>query len=94
MQRAWPYFAMGVSQLWLSLIDQHIASMAPNRGYVFAEESFTEDDVEALIELYQHIDEKLVATWESEGGHALLHHLNALFGYGEVAIYERRMIRF
>ncbi|WP_455209992.1 hypothetical protein [Kaarinaea lacus] len=89
MQRAWPYFAMGVSQAWLSLIDQHIASMATN-----AESAFAEEDVEALLEFYQRIDEKLVATWETEGGHALLHHLNALFGYGEVAIYERRMIRF
>jgi hypothetical protein len=53
-----------------------------------------EVDVEALESFYQKIDQKLVTTWETEGGHALLHHLNALFGYGEVAIYERRMMHF
>jgi hypothetical protein len=52
------------------------------------------DDIEALLAFYRQIDEKIVTTWEEEGGHAFLHHLNALFGYGDVAIYERRMIRF
>jgi hypothetical protein len=89
MQRAWPYFALGVSQVWLALIDQHVAAMASTGS-----NSLEQNDIEALMVFYRQIDEKMVATWESEGGHALLHHLNALFGYGEVAIYERRMIRF
>lgn len=89
MQRAWPYFAMGVSQVWLGLIDQHVASVAHNR------DNLPETtNVDALLSFYRQIDEKLVATWETEGGHAFLHHLNALFGYGDVAIYERRMTRF
>lgn len=89
MQRAWPYFAMGVSQAWLSLIDQHVASTANNW-----ENLPEETDIEAMMRFYRQIESKMAATWETEGGHALLHHLNALFGYGEVAIYERRMIRF
>lgn len=86
MQRAWPYFAMGTSQVWLSLIDQHVAALTEHDG--------VQHDLEAMIGFYQTIDEKMAATWETEGGHALLHHLNALFGYGEVAVYERRMMRF
>lgn len=89
MQRAWPYYAMGVSQLWLSLIDQYIAS-ARNKGENLPDEK----NIEQLDIFYRHINEQLNATWENEGGHALLHHLNALFGYGEVFVYERRLTRF
>jgi hypothetical protein len=91
MQRAWPYFAMGGSQVWLSLIDQYAASAEHSLTHDSLENN---DDIEALLAFYRQIDEKIVTTWEEEGGHAFLHHLNALFGYGDVAIYERRMIRF
>jgi hypothetical protein len=95
MQRAWPYFAMGGSQVWLSLIDQYAASTEGNGEHSSAPDSLeNNNDIEALLAFYRQIDEKIVSTWEEEGGHAFLHHLNALFGYGEVAIYERRMIRF
>ena len=89
MQKAWPYYAMGVSQLWLSLIDQHVASTLHN-----GENQLNENNVNELIEFYRQINNKLIVTWENEGGHALLHHLNALFGYGEISVYERRLMRF
>jgi hypothetical protein len=89
MQRAWPYFAMGVSQVWLGLIDQYVAAQGQNL------ENLQQDtDVQALAQFYQTINQELETTWEKEGGHALLHHLNALFGYGDVAVWERRMMRF
>jgi hypothetical protein len=94
MQRAWPYFAMGVSQVWLSLVDQHVTATARGGENSVVPNLLADNDVDALLRFYEQIDEKMVATWETEGGHALLHHLNAIFGYGEVAIYERRMIRF
>jgi len=95
MQRAWPYFAMGASQVWLGLIDQYVASSAQTQENPLTDSEALETvDIEALAQFYQTIDQKMVVTWETEGGHALLHHLNALFGYGEVAIYERRMMRF
>jgi hypothetical protein len=91
MQRAWPYFAMGVSQVWLGLIDQYVAAQGQN-----LENLQQEADVQALARFYQTINQELETTWENEGGHALLHHLNALFGYGDVAVWERRrrMMRF
>jgi len=89
MQRAWPYYATGVSQLWLSLIDQFVAS-APHSG----ENPPNEKNIDELVDYYRHINDQLVATWQNEGGHALLHHLNALFGYSEVFVYERRQTRF
>jgi hypothetical protein len=82
MQRAWPYYAMGVSQLWLSLIDQYVASALHN-----GENLPNEKNVNELVEYYKHINDNLNATWENEGGHAL-------FGYRELFVFERRQTRF
>jgi len=73
LQKAWPYFIMGVSQTWLDLIiqyaeDGHRPLPSPAEMRVF----------------YMEISEEVEAAWRKEGGHAFLHHLNALFGYGPV----------
>ena len=80
MQTSWPYFIMGVSQLWLNLMAQIAQSemVSPPSG-----------DLNALVAYYQTLDEKITATWQHEGRHALLHHLNALFGYERLPIYLR-----
>ncbi len=79
LQRAWPYFIMGVSQLWLELIRE-----------IQAREDWP-DDLEAR---YAAIGEELDALWRKQGGHALLHHLNAVFGYREVEMIRRESLRF
>lgn len=79
MQRAWPYFIMGVSRLWLELIREI------ETGGDWPEEP------EAR---YAAIGEELDALWQHQGGHALLHHLNAVFGYREVNIIRRERLRF
>lgn len=84
LQKAWPYFAQGVSQTWLSLIEQ------------YAEQSSQLDDLDVAgqVEQFKIINDKIDSLWEQEGGHAFLHHLNALFGYQELYIIERRRMRF
>jgi hypothetical protein len=80
VQKAWPYYIMGVSQMWLTLIeamDQSLAVEAPGENLA---------DLQAL---YVKIDQKITATWENEGRHAFLHHLNALFGYSAMKLYLR-----
>lgn len=76
MQRAWPYFIMGVSQLWLELIRE--LSQAP-----------------ALPKQpqarYARISERMDQLWREEGSHALLHHLNAIFGYRELEVVRREV---
>jgi hypothetical protein len=47
-----------------------------------------------LEDFYRVVNERLVELWRDEGGHAFIHHLNALFGYEETFIYERRLMRF
>jgi hypothetical protein len=80
VQKAWPYYIMGVSQMWLSLIEEHAQSLAKE-----APEAITGD----LQAFYAKINEKMTATWENEGRHAFLHHLNALFGYSAMKFYLR-----
>ncbi|MCP5208159.1 MAG: hypothetical protein H7A01_13200 [Hahellaceae bacterium] len=81
MQRAWPYFAMGVSATWLKLIEQ--------KRNTYETEPATLDE---LITRYDEIHESVTLTWEKEGQHAFLHHLNALFGYQP--LFVQKYLRF
>lgn len=79
MQRAWPHFVMGVSRLWLELIRE----LDRSGEWPSAPEA-----------RYAAISDALDTQWRNEGGHALLHHLNAVFGYTEVQILSRELLRF
>jgi hypothetical protein len=79
MQRAWPYFIMGVSRLWLQLI----------RAYDHAG-----DLPRSPKARYAAISNKIDTLWRDEGAHALLHHLSAVFGYQQIAIVRRELMRF
>ena len=73
LQKAWPYFIMGVSQTWLDLVSQYAENGRP-KPLSTAE----------MRDFYREIAQEMETTWRKEGGHAFLHHLNALFGYGPV----------
>ena len=75
MQKAWPGFIMGVSAAWLELIYQFGGN-----------EIGPEMKLSQLIEAYQTIHNNITASWQHEGRHAFLHHLNALFAYQPMAI--------
>lgn len=79
MQVAWPWFIMGASQLWLELIRE-----------IGKREGLPEEPKGR----YAVIEERLNELWREEGGHALLHHLSAVFGYRELAITRRELMRF
>ncbi len=84
LQKAWPEFAMGVSKTWLQLIEQYV-------------KQYDIDNIQDLndqVESFKQISEKIDLLWEQNGGHAFLHHLNALFGYQELYIIDRRLTRF
>jgi len=83
LQKAWPAFIMGVSQTWLNLVNEFARQVpAENSGLA------------AQFERFEQINSRINSVWEMEGGHAFLHHLNALFGYQELYIIERRRTRF
>jgi hypothetical protein len=84
VQRAWPYFAMGVSRNWLALVDDVSGQLDPPPA----------GDVEAMVAHYRAVNAQVDALWQVNAQHAWLHHLNALFGYQPVLLRERRLMRF
>lgn len=82
IQRSWPYYIMGVSEMWLDLIQQlkPVGSVSVSRA--------------ALADQYYQLNEKITELWEEYGQHAYLHHLNALYGYEGMILREKRWIRF
>ena len=77
LQRHWPAYIMGVSQLWLGLIDDAVADLPV--------ESYPEYDPLAI---YRAADKRVSQIWFKEGQHAFLHHLSAVFGYRELLIVK------
>lgn len=85
IKKSWPYYMMGVSQMWLHLITEIAREVSKETT------SSSVQDIEAL---YQQINASLQTSWREEGGHAFLHHLNALFEYKPAIIYEKRLMTF
>ena len=85
IKKTWPFYIMGVSRMWLNLIDE------------VSKETLKEGDLtnlDDLLEGYRKVNEIVEGKWRKEGGHAFLHHLNAIFGYEPVVIYEKRLMHF
>ena len=85
VQKSWPYFIMGASQMWLNLITETIAEIPG------AKTPLSLDEYE---EFYKEVNDTITSVWETNGRHAYLHHLNALFEYKPVIFYEKRMLKF
>jgi hypothetical protein len=75
MQKNWPSYIMGVSTLWLGLIDDAVQQVNINTPRT-----------NALLRVYRMANDKITETWQQEGQHAFLHHLTAIFGYEELLI--------
>jgi hypothetical protein len=87
LQRSWPYFIMGVSRTWLDLVSQ-FALQEQHRG------NEASPDIDEQVAFYAKVHDQVNDIWEQQGGHAFLHHINALFGYQELYIIERKKTRF
>ncbi len=81
LQKNWPTYIMGVSALWLGLIDDAI-------GEALRET----EDPRLLHKKYQAASSQVTALWYQEGQHAFFHHLSAIFGYAPLLI--RKNITF
>jgi hypothetical protein len=77
IQRSWPYFIMGVSQMWLTSIGEIAGDLSA--GY-------RPSSLQEILAFYQQVNENLKRSWQEEGGHSMLHHLYAIFGYEPVKI--------
>jgi hypothetical protein len=85
IRKAWPYFIMGVCQMWLSLIKIISDNLPQQRN---------SSSVDKLLGLYERINKDIKTLWQEQGSHSLLHHLNAVFGYEPIFIQEIRLRRF
>lgn len=81
VQKSWPYFIQGASRMWLELIQ----ALVPE---------FEQARPDSVYALYHGVQDKLSRLWRDEGGHVLLHHLNALYAYQPVIVVERKLTRF
>ncbi|MEJ5359379.1 MAG: hypothetical protein WHT06_11975 [Desulfobacterales bacterium] len=85
LREAWPHYIAGVSRMWLELV----RAFAPPADPPGDGEAF-----ETLENGFRETERRIRALWRTQGLHAFLHHLNALFGYEPVAIGEERRLRF
>ena len=83
IQASWPWFIMGVSQTWLSLIRE-----------VTTEQPMEDPSPDGLLDYYRGVDDRVTVLWRDYGQHVYLHHLNALFGYQPLVIRETNLKRF
>ena len=85
IQKTWPYYIMGASQMWLNLIAD------------IAAENLTDNPPTSIAEIetfYHQVNETLTKLWQKEGRHAFMHHLNALFEYEPLIYWEKRYLTF
>lgn len=88
LQKSWPYFIMGVSRTWLDLVSQ-FARQQRN-----SDNGAVSPDIDDQVAFYAKVHDQVNDIWQQQGGHAFLHHINALFGYQELYIIERKKTRF
>ena len=84
MQASWPYYIMGVCRMWLEMIDQFslqigVADTTP---------------LDQLVAHYTTVNEEVTVIWQQEAYHALLHHLNAIYGYTPMIYWEKHFKTF
>lgn len=75
LQRTWPYFAMGMSAHWLALIRE-----------LTREHPLDTADANEIVAHYADMDAQISRLWREQGGHAYLHHLNAMFAYEPILV--------
>ena len=82
IRKSWPFFIMGVCQMWLSLINETAANTF---------DQTKSSSLPQIIQFYKKVNETIQPLWREQGSHALLHHLNAIFGYEPVLVREAHL---
>ena len=85
VKKSWPYFITGVCETWLKLIEEIVNNHSAGKKL---------NSLPKILTFYQEVNNAVNKTWREEGGHSLLHHLNAIFGYEPVLVHEWNLKRF
>jgi hypothetical protein len=71
VQQTWPALAMGASRMWLDLVGE------------LADKHAGEQDLE---QRYIDVQQEVTDIWMTQGQHAVLHHISAIFAYQPLLI--------
>lgn len=80
IQRSWPFFIMGVSEMLLELIEQIKENTLPPDLSI---------PINSIESYYSKLNNRLSYIWQYNGQHAFFHHINALFGYVPLLVKPR-----
>ena len=76
IQKSWPYYIMGVSIMWLDLLNQEANIAGLNSSQSIKIQQFA----------YQQINNKITQHWKSQAKHAFFHHISGVFGYEAIDV--------
>ena len=76
IQKSWPYYIMGVSILWLDLLNQEAIKINLD----------STQSIESQMQQYQNIHISLTEQWKSHAKHAYFHHISGIFGYEPIEV--------
>lgn len=79
VQASWPWYIMGVSRMWLELVETYAAQEA---------------EIADIYMRYEKVQERITDTWSNVGQHAYFHHLSAIFSYQPLVFTRREMLQF
>jgi hypothetical protein len=85
IRKSWPFYIMGVSEMWLNLIVEVASQTSGGKTPVTVDEQ---------LRFYEQVNASIEQMWKDEGQHAFLHHLNAIFGYEPLTVREKRLMSF
>ncbi|MCP3851376.1 MAG: hypothetical protein GY694_14200 [Gammaproteobacteria bacterium] len=80
IQKSWPYYIMGVSTLWLDLLNQELQEIQIKTV------ELSKLSIKEQQDQYARINAELTRQWKEQGKHAYFHHINAIFGYEPLEI--------
>jgi hypothetical protein len=78
VKKAWPNYGMGLSEMWLNLIEQLKKDTAVSK----------EEYVDTLLQKYQQIHENVIILWQTQGCHFLMHMAQSILGWEMVHINQ------
>jgi len=85
IKKTWPFFIMGVCQMWLALIDETAANIVDQTKI---------PSIPRMIKFYEKVNDAILLLWREQGSHAFFHHLNAIFGYEALLVREIHLKTF
>lgn len=84
IKKAWPFYIMGVCDMFLDLIKNLSENMTNKRPKIASLKRVEPADI-----YYRELNKLVSDTWNINGNHAFFHHINAIFGYVPLSIYPR-----